>query len=105
MAAKMQVSPALKVDLGGAAHVQIDMSRVNMTDDQRTIVNKLLASIKSSDQSSLLEDDKCEVGKCVASKYLPNDEFQKIRGLKATLGTEGATAGILCDFCLHFVAV
>lgn len=76
-----------------------------MTDEQRMIVGKLLSAIRSTDQISVAEQDRCEVGQCIASKYLADDEFQKIRGLKATLGTGGATAGLICDFCLHCWAV
>lgn len=101
----MKISSGVKFDMGGAAEVQLDLTKVKMSDEQRSIVQKLIASIKPSETVSISEQDQCEIGKCVASRYLPDEEFKKIRGLKATLGSEGATAGILCDFCLHFVAV
>ena len=104
MASDFSLKQALHMDLGGAATVQLDLSRIAMNDEQRAIVAKLLGSLKP-DERIRAEDDHCEIGKCVASKYLADDEFQKIRGLKATLGTNSRSDTIFMDFCLKTVSV
>jgi|ERR1700754_739605 hypothetical protein len=104
MASDFSLKQALHLDIGGAATVQLDLSRVAMNDEQRAIVAKLLASLKSDERISAAEDQ-CEIGKCVASRYLSDDEFQKVRGLKATLGTDTRADTLIADFCLHVVNV
>ena len=104
MASDFSLKQALHMDLGGAATVQLDLSRVAMNDEQRAIVAKLLGALKPEERMRA-EDDRCEIGKCAASKYLADDEFQKIRGLKATLGADSRADQLFMDFCLKVVSV
>lgn len=101
----MMVSSKVVLDFGGASGVEIDLSRVKMTADQKNIVMKLLGSLRPEDRIDLAKEDKCEEGKCVSSRYLPANEFAQIRGLKASIGTDATLAGLICDFCLHCVTL
>ncbi len=100
----MRVSQIMSLDFGGAVVANVDLSKVDMSDEQRAIVGKLFGALKRDDVN-LLEDGDCEAGSCLASKYLPNDEFEKIRNLQAVISTDAQAAGLICDFCLSCVAV
>ena len=59
MASDFSLKQALHMDLGGAATVQLDLSRVAMNDEQRAIVAKLLGALKPEERMRA-EDDRCE---------------------------------------------
>lgn len=100
----MKFSNKIKIDLGGEATIDIDLSRVEMDSSQSKIVGKLMSALKD-ENVQLSDGDNCEAGACLASKYLEIDEFESIRGLKATLGSDTVSKGLICDFCLKCVSV
>lgn len=100
----MRVSQIMSLDFGGAVVANVDLSKVKMSDEQRSIVGKLFGALKRDDVN-LLEDGDCEAGNCLASRYLPDNEFQKIRSLQAVISTDAQASGLICDFCLKCVVV
>jgi len=86
---------------GRATHVlDVDLSDVEMTQEQRAITNKLFDKAKAI-TLDVNANDPCEEGKCLASSLLSADEFAKIRGLKAQLGERISSEWIIIDFCIH----
>ncbi len=94
----MHFKRSLDFDFGGAAKVNVDLSRVKMTDMQNAVLEKLFRRLEGV--STPCEEGKCVQDNCLASRYLEPEEFEQVRNLKARLGTEAAAAGIICDFCL-----
>jgi hypothetical protein len=88
----------------GIHELDLDLSHVKMSAEQQAIADRLFTRIKN-EPIAADADDPCEAGKCLASKHLSPDEFSKIRGLKAQLGTSTAASGIIADFCLHVVVI
>ena len=84
-------------------NVDLDLSKMNLTAEQRPIVEKLLRQVEN-EPIDLNEKNACEQGKCLASKYLSPDEFAKVRDIRITLGSKVAHPNLVCDFCLNCVA-
>ncbi len=84
----------------GDHELDLDLSHVHMTSEQRAISEKLFESIKD-EPIKVDTHDPCEAGQCLASNYLSEDEFSKIRGLKAQLGTTALRPGVFIDYCIH----
>jgi hypothetical protein len=86
----------------GVHNLDLDLSQTEMSSAQQSIVAKLTKSL----QGQVIDgdaQDPCEDGKCLASKYLSEDEFSQIRGLRADIATAASPAGIgiIIDFCVH----
>jgi hypothetical protein len=95
----MRFKTKLKSDTG-EHELDVDLSHVHMTSEQRAIADKLFRSVQN-ETIDVRVVDPCEVGKCLASKHLPPDEFAKIRGLKAELASNITPNWIIIDFCIH----
>lgn len=82
--------------------VDIDPSKISMTEEQREILDKLV--LKLQEQPVVPE---CTAEGCPAQKVLSQADFEKIRNLNMTLGLGGAHAasGPIVDFCLHVINV
>jgi hypothetical protein len=88
---------------GLAVHkVDLDLSHVEMTQEQKHIATKLFDGAKNQ-TIDVDANDPCESGKCLASSLLPADEFAKIRGLKGKLGGHLSPEWIIIDFCIHAI--
>ena len=99
----MKLSQELILDFGGAAKVEVDLSKIHMSEEQAGIVGKLISKLHAAKVSITpsLRADQCDNGKCLASQYLAADEFEKIRGLKAELKPSDSIEAVVCDLCLH----
>ena len=90
-----------KLKSGSATHtLDLDLSHVNMTAEQRTIASKLFDKAKN-EVIDVNAKDPCTEGKCLASKLLTPGEFEQVRGLKAQLGGHISSEWIIIDFCIH----
>ena len=86
---------------GSSTHkLDLDVSEANMTEEQKRIASKLFEKAKDH-PIDVDKKDPCEEGKCLASSLLSPDEFSKIRGLKAQLGSHITPEWIIIDFCIH----
>jgi hypothetical protein len=89
-----------------AVTLHIDLQRLNMTDRQRAIVQKLFALNPIAEVAEAGHSHAAERGKDgPASKYLTREEFDSVRELGVRLGTSGVLAHAQCDFCLHCVSL
>ena len=94
----MRATHMVRMDHGNGVSVEIDLNQVDMNATQRTIVTKLFSEIADRNIDCSGE---CTEDTCPAADVLPKDEFQQIRGLRATIGTPNEiSAMIICDFCL-----
>jgi hypothetical protein len=99
----MRIKANLKSSTGRHM-LEIDTTHVQMTHEQRDITTKLFEKV-SGVEVDVDSPDPCEEGKCLASKYLEADEFSKVRGLSASLGTTTAPQAIIIDFCIHVLII
>jgi len=94
-----QGSDELQVTFDGGHKVVVDLSRMNLTSEQRGAVDRLI------DRAGRIEDAQCVDGRCPAQDFLEPNDFAAVRNLKASLGTttdaEGIAAWIIIDFCIH----
>lgn len=97
----MRLKTTLK-STSGIHSLDLDLTNMNLTSEQRPIVAKLADSLQN-EVIDVEEKDPCEEGKCLASKFLTPDEFSKVRDLRAELATVATPAGIgiIIDFCVH----
>ena len=114
----MRVEKIMKIHLQSEASIELDLAKVKMSDEQRQIVNKLLdrtPGISFDDTSCIdinchettLPDGTEQDLSSPARKLLSEDEFEKVRYLKASLGPEGSGAAskIIINFCLHVIVL
>jgi hypothetical protein len=89
----------IKLDSGHA--VSLDLSKHNLSSEQLLAVEKAARALSNSPDATLLGSG------CPAKAHLADDEFQRLKGLKASLGSTGGeiAAGVFMDFCLHVVKV
>ncbi|WP_226622607.1 hypothetical protein [Alloyangia pacifica] len=94
----MRATHMVKMNHGNGVSIEIDLNQVEMNDQQRAIVAKLFAEISDKDIDC---SGDCTEETCPAAEVLPKDEFEQIRGLRATIGTPNEISSmIICDFCL-----
>lgn len=98
---KMRFKTQIKSQTG-VHNLDLDLSQTEMTPEQLSIVGKLANSLHGEVIDGDAQDP-CEDGHCLASKFLSQDEFSKIRGLRADIATAASPAGIgiIIDFCVH----
>ena len=84
--------------------ITFDLAKVKMTRRQAQIVRKLFVQDPIADVAAEEHSYSREKGKDgPASKYLTRSEFNAVRVIGVRLGTRGALAETVCDFCLHCV--
>jgi hypothetical protein len=93
------------IDVNGPVQLNVDFGSVPMTDAQRAVMEKLLAAVRADGPLDVSDPTSCEAGACRASKYLTEDEFKQVRGLKAQMSVPGIEAYLIADSCLHVVIV
>ncbi|GGS69826.1 MULTISPECIES: hypothetical protein [Streptomyces] len=86
--------------------LQVDLSRLEMTDEQERSLNKLVEL-----SGELAEECRDDDNECPAQAVLEPDEFEAVRQLKVhlqpadTSADRLAASGPIVDFCLHVVRV
>lgn len=92
---------ALHLAFDSGVNIDVDLSKVRMSRQQREAIDKLLKHAPKIKQAECVGDS------CPAQKFLTPKEFESVRGLKATLGAGGGVAapGPIVDFCLHVIIV
>jgi hypothetical protein len=88
----------ISITFDSGAKVSVDASRHNLSSEQQSALDKAIKGLhKVSDETLLAEG-------CPAKPHLHATEFERLQGLKASLGSSGATQdlrGPIIDFCLH----
>ena len=97
----MKVSTTVTVNISDGASVTIDLARVPLTVEQREIATKLFSKVPEIPMVRDGANNPCEIGKCLASQYLSQDEFEKIRGVKVALASLARPKWVIIDFCIH----
>ena len=88
----------LKFKLAKGTSITVDLSTQKVSAEQKRILQKAVNALKSVDPQILVADG------CPSQSHLEKAEFEKIRVLKAGLGTGGAEArAIIVNFCLHIL--
>jgi len=96
------VRDGLSLQFESGVNLDVDLSKVQMTAEQRAAVDKLAREVRELSVTECTAEEGCP-----AQKFLSAEEFEKVRGLKATLGSGGTSEarGVIVDFCLHAIVI
>jgi hypothetical protein len=89
---------SMHVAFDGGISLDVDLAEFTLTQEQRLAVDKLI------DRASRIEDAQCVGDRCPAQDFLDPVDYEKVRGLKASLGTAddlAIAAWVIIDFCIH----
>src|SRR4051812_3617831 len=97
---ELRRTDSLDLNFETGVAIKVDLSSVEMSDEQRQAVERL------AERSTKFDVAECVDDRCPAQEVLDERDFELVRRLKATLGAGTVAApGPIVDFCLHVIVV